>query len=129
MLNNKSAVNFYESKLGGFYDEVYRNIANYIVEYTKAHEDIDIPAIINEIEGSDLDNRDELINELTGLLYERKSHPGCDDNLLTDLFESINKEKERIFENDILEQSLQGKSDLEKARLIKEFNDRKFKNK
>ena len=129
MLNNKSAVNFYESKLGGFYDEVYRNIANYIVEYTKAHENIDIPAIINEIEGSDLDNRDELINELTGLLYERRSHPGCDDNLLSDLFESINKEKERIFENDILEQSLQGKSELEKARLIKEFNDRKFKNK
>ena len=129
MLNNKSAVNFYESKLGGFYDEIYRNIANYIVEYTKAHENIDIPAIINDIEGSDLDNRDELINELTSLLYERRSHPGCDDNLLSDLFESINKEKERIFENDILEQSLQGKSELEKARLIKEFNDRKFKNK
>ena len=129
MLNHKQAVDFYEDNLGGFYDEVYRNIANYIVEYTKNHDDIDIPQIISEIEGSELENRDELIRELTSLLYERKSHPACDNNLLTDLFDSISSEKERIFENDILEQSLQGKSEIEKARLIKEFNERKFKNK
>lgn len=129
MLNHKTAVDFYENKLGGFYDEVYRNIANYIVEYTKTHDDIDVSQIISEIEAADLENKDELIKELTDLLYERRNHPTCDDNLLSDLFDSINKEKERIFENDILEHSLEGKSDLEKARLIKEYNDRKFKDK
>ena len=128
MLNHKSAVDFYEDKLGGFYDEVYRNIANYIVEYAKTHENIDISQVIGEIEQSDFENKDELIKELTDLVCEKKSHPECDGNLLSDLFETISKEKERIFESDTLEQALQGKSELEKARIIKEFNERKFKN-
>ncbi|MCQ2087242.1 MAG: DNA primase [Bacilli bacterium] len=127
MLNHKKAVDFYEDKLGGFYDEVYRRVATYIVEYTKTHDDIDASQIISEIESSDLDNKEELIKELTALIYEKKSHPKCDDSLLTDLYDSISKEKNRIFEKDTLEQSLKGKSDIEKARIIKEFNERKFK--
>ena len=129
MLNHKKAVEFYENKLGGFYDEVYRNVANYIVEYTKSHDDIDAAQIIALIEESDLDSKEELIKELGSLIYEKKSHPECKDDLLSDLFASIQEEKERIFEADTLEQSLQGKSELEKARIIKEFNERKFKDK
>ena len=49
--------------------------------------------------------------------------------LLNDLLASINNEKERIFENDTLEESLKNKSDLEKARIIAEYNRRKMKKK
>ena len=38
-------------------------------------------------------------------------------------------EKEKIFEEDTLAESLKGKSDLEKARIIAEYNRRKMKKK
>jgi len=127
MLNHKQAIDFYENNIGGFYDEVYRLIANFIVEYTKDQPNVNITSVISEIEDSELENKDELISELTDLLYERKNHPSkCDEELLNDLAESINQEKERIFENDTLEQALQGKSELEKAKIISEYNKKKF---
>ena len=49
--------------------------------------------------------------------------------LLNNLLESINKEKERIFEQDTLEESLKDKSELEKARILAEYNRRKMKDK
>ena len=129
MLNHRKAVEIYENVLGGFYDEVYRKVATFIVEYTKSHDDIDVAQIIALIEESDLENREELIKELSSLIYEKKSHPQYKDQLIDELIESIRLEKNRIFEADTLEQSLQGKSELEKARIIKEFNERKFKSK
>ena len=39
MLSNPQAVAFYERNIGGFYDETYRIIANFLVEYAHQHED------------------------------------------------------------------------------------------
>lgn len=127
MLQNKEAVSFYEDKLSGFYDEIYRQIANYLVDYMQNHDDLEPVDVLASMEASDLENKDVLINEIT-TLYLEKTHPQyCSKELLGNLLEAINDEKERIFEQDTLERSLAGKSELEKARILAEYNRRKAK--
>ena len=59
-----------------------------------------------------------------------RTHPNvCSDALLENINNIINEEKEIIFEKDTLNQSLEGKDPLEKARIISEHNRRKMKNK
>ena len=129
MLQNKRAVTFYETKIGGFYDETYRMIANYLIEYAKEHEDFVPRDLLNSLENSELPDKDELINQITELYMER-NHPNvCTDALLENINNTINIEKESIFEKDTLNQSLEGKDPLEKARIISEHNRRKMKNK
>ncbi len=128
MLQNKRAVTFYETKIGGFYDETYRMIANYLIEYAKQNEDFVPRDLLNSLESSELPEKDELINQITELYMER-THPNvCTDELLENINNIINEEKEIIFEKDTLNQSLEGKDPLEKARIISEHNRRKMKN-
>ena len=129
MLQNHSAVAFYEGKIGGFYDETYRIIANFLVEYAKTHEDFVPRDLISSLENSDLEDKDKLINQITDLYLERNHPKVCDDDLLNNLEKVINDEKEKIFENDTLDQSLEGKDPREKARILAEFNRRKMRKK
>lgn len=126
MVLNKSAVAYYEAKVSGFYDETYRLVANFLIEYAKEHEEFVPCDILTHLENSDLADKEEMINTITALQMER-NHPKCDDLLLTSLNDVINQEKENIFENDTLEQSLEGKDPLTKARIIAEYNRRKTK--
>ena len=129
MLNNPEAVVFYEHNVGGFYDEMYRAIANYIIEYVVNNPNFSPNDIIALIEQSDSENKDELIEEIIALVFENTHPKHCTVELLNNLLESINNEKDRIFEQDTLEESLKGKSDIEKARIIAEYNRRKMKKK
>ena len=125
MSQNKAAVSFYEQKIGGFYDDIYRQLANFMVEYADSHEQMDFNGVMLLVENSEVDNRDELVNDLTSLLVE--THPDkCSDDLLDNLYDTINSEKNRITDEDILEDSLKGKSELEQARIIAEFRKRKM---
>ena len=129
MLQNRSAVAYYEQKVGGFYDETYRMIANYLIEYAKLHENFVPRDLIASLEASSLEDKDELINQITELYMER-NHPNlCNDNLLDSLHSVIEQEKEKIFEKDTLDQSLEGKDPLDKARIVSEHNRRKMKKK
>lgn len=128
MMNNPNAVKYYEQKVDGFYDEVYRKIANFIVDYAMQHPDFSAIDLMTALEASDAENKDDLMGEMTNLFLE-KNHPShCSDELLENLCGSIANEKERIFEDDMLEQSLKGKDPLEQARIISEYNRRKMKN-
>ena len=128
MVQNPRAVAFYESKSGGFYDETYRLIANYLIEYAKIHEEFVPRDLLSSLESSDLPDKQELINEITELYMDR-NHPNvCSEDLLENIQNTINEEKENIFEKDMLSQSLEGKDPLEKARIISEHNRRKMKN-
>lgn len=129
MINNPEAVVFYEHNVKGFYDEIYRAIANFIVEYVINHPNFDPNDIIALIEQSDAENKEELISEITELCFENTHPKNCTVELLNNLLESIKSEKEKIFEEDTLAESLKGKSDLEKARIIAEYNRRKMKKK
>ena len=127
MLNNEQAISFYEEKVGTFYDDVYRQVANYIVDYAKLNDNVSTIDIISSLEMSDLDNKSELINELVDISYEKTHNKNCTVELLDSLLASIDDEKEKIFEKDTLEQSLSGKDPLEKARIMAEYNRRKMR--
>ena len=129
MLNNPEAVVFYEHNIGGFYDEMYRAIANFIIEYVMNSPNYNPNDIIALIEQSESENKDELIEEITALCFENTHPKHCTVELLNNLLESINEEKDKIFEQDTLEESLKGKTELEKARIIAEYNRRKMKKK
>ena len=129
MLQNPAAVAFYESKVGAFYDETYRSIANYLIEYAKMHENFVPRDLLASLEASNLEDKEELINKISDLYLER-NHPNvCNDTLLENLQMVIEQEKDKIFEKDTLEQSLEGKDEMVKARIISEHNRRKMKKK
>lgn len=126
MLSHKEAVEFYEEHLSGFYDEIYRQVANYVIEYASNHEEIDVNGVIASIELSDLDNKEEIIQTITDLSFEDNHPDQCTRELLDGLESNITQEKERIFEDDRMMSSLKGKSPRDAARLIAEYNKRKL---
>ena len=124
MSQNKAAVAFYEQKVGGFYDDAYRAIANYIIEYASSHDQMSEAGLVALLEESEIDNKQQLINDLTEIYLE--THPQeCGEELLNNLLDTINSERRRISDEDVLNQSLEGKSELEKARIISDYNRRK----
>ena len=123
MTQNKAAVAFYEEKSPGFYDDLYRTIANFVIEYAADHEEMSESGLMSLLEASDLENKDRVIRDLTTLFTETHPHV-CSEELLNNLLETIESERKRISEEDVLLQSLEGKSELEKARIISEFNRR-----
>lgn len=130
MLRNNEAVEFYENKMDGFYDEIYRSIANFIVDYAKTHQQIEINDLISNLEISELENKKELIDTLTDIYFEKYHLDVCSEAILTDYLNTIKHEKERIFESDLLQQAINGKSPLEQARIISRFNRKRlFKDK
>ncbi|MGM9873633.1 MAG: DNA primase [Bacilli bacterium] len=125
MLKNPEAIQFYEKNEIGFYDEIYRSIANFLVDYVKNHEELDVSGVISVIEESEIENKNSLINSITEIYFE-KYHPQlCSEELLNDYLNTINVEKQKIFENDTLNQALKGKDPLDQARIISNFNRRR----
>ena len=123
MSQNKAAVAFYEQNVPGFYDDIYRTIANYIIEYASTHDVMNDTGLMMLLEESDLENQEKIINDLLAIYME--THPNeCTEELLSNLLETILSERKRISEEDVLAQSLEGKSELEKARIISDFNRR-----
>ena len=127
MLNNPEAVEFYEERVGMFYDEVYRQVANYIVDYAKENNNLSVINIMTYLEANDAENKTELINELANISLEETHNTKCSSELLENLLATINEEKDKIYEKDVLEQSLKNKDPLEKARIMAEYNRRKMK--
>lgn len=129
MLNSKEAVDYYTHNLDYFFDEVYRNIANYIIEYESSHNDINIPNIISELSMSEAPNKDKMINEITTLCVE-KTYPKCNEEFLNDCGLTIKSEMESLYARDALSKAMEGKSEQEKARLIDDYlRNKRFNNK
>lgn len=124
MLNNKEAVQYYTDNLEYFFDEIYRNIANYIIEYSEAHDKINISNLISELSSSDMPNKDEMINEISSLSVET-THPQYSENTVADYTETIKKEMDSLYQRGNLEKAMEGKSEQEKARLINDYIKRK----
>ncbi len=127
MLNNQEAIYFYEENVGGFYDDVYREVANYVIDYAKIHDNFSMLDVMSSIESSELENKDSLVREIVDMSLEPMHNTQCSKELLENLLSSMNDEKEKIFEKDTLELSLSGKDPLEKARILAEYNRRKMK--
>ena len=125
MMGNVSAIAFYEKNVGAFYDDIYREIANYVIEYNETYQNIDPNGVMLLIESQDGENKEAILDDYMDLM-EEDFHPAeCTDDLLNNLLDTINGEKNRINEEDALKESLKGKDELEQARIIADFNRRK----
>lgn len=128
MLNNPHAVAYYEQKMDGFYNEVYRQIANFIIDYAANNPEFSAIDLISALEVKEAEGEGDITKEVTNLFLEKNHPKECSDELLDDLNNSIKSERKRIFENDMLEQSVEGKDPLEAARILAEYNRRKMRN-
>ena len=125
MLRNPSAITFYEENSMYFFDEVYRNIANYLIEYASNGGELEPSMVISYLEANEIPNVEAITREISSILME-KNHPDvCNKELLENLKASIDDEKTKIYEKDTLEMLLAGKSELEKARIINDHVRRK----
>lgn len=129
MIHNRAAIDFYEAKIEQFYDSIYRRIADYVVDYAKTNEEIEINGIISSIETNHDEKADELISELTEIAFEKFRPIDCSDEYLESILDTINEEKRKISERAMLDKMLEGKSELEKARIINDWNLHKKKQK
>lgn len=127
MVKNSDAIEFYKKSNLKFYDEIYSAIASVLVDLSKNGVQIDPSDIINNIENSNIENKQEIINELASIAYDSTRPVIAEQSYLKDLLNSILGERERIVKEDILNESLSGKSDIEKARILEDRNREKEK--
>lgn len=126
MMGNELAIAFYEQKIGAFYDDIYRKIANYLIAYNEEYHNLNLSGLMLEIETSENEtNKEEIIDEVTDIVEEDFHPKDCTEELLNNLLETIDGEKRRINEEDSLQDSLKGKDELEQARIIADYNRRK----
>lgn len=124
MMENVDAVKYFDRSIDSFYTDSYNEIANYIREYVgKRSGPIDISALINDIAASDAPNSDELQSEVTKVA-EDNYHPPYTERSMPDCAKAIAEEKSRLSDAQETQKAFQGKSDEEKAVLIKEFAER-----
>lgn len=122
MIHNRAAIDFYEAKIEQFYDTIYRRIADYVVDYAKTNEKIEINGIISSIETNQDEKASELISELTEIAFENFHRVDSSDEYLESVLDTINEEKRKMSEKAMLEKMLEGKSELEKARILNDWN-------
>ena len=98
MLNNMSAVRYFEDKIGNFYTSVYNQIANYIVDYQESRkENVTLPLLINDISNAGDEDADTLISRLTEISSERYYPPYSDEGM-QEVIDVIKDEKDKIFD-------------------------------
>lgn len=122
MLSEKQAARFYVDNVKYFITEIYRIIANYIIEHLETHDDIDQSDIITAIECSDMENKEQLIREIV-MASNHKKDKKEDNELeeLNDAYQVIIEEREKIHSKEMLIKSQEGKTLDEKARLLDEY--------
>ena len=126
MFVSDDAIKFYEQDIKYFYNEVYRAIANFILEQHKSAKDIDSSAMIDELNTLDIKNKDEIISEITAIGF-RKDKAKYSKKTLEDCQVVINEERTKIYEKNVLKQQCEGKSPEEQARIIAEYLKKKEK--
>ena len=122
MLESKDAVRYYETNIKYFYNEVYRTIANFVVEYANQHDVIDASDIIGLVETSEVTNKEEVVNELTTISFDKT--PPYSKELMDDCSAIIASERSRLYERNTIEKALEGKSPEEKARILRDYFNR-----
>ena len=126
MFVSDEAIKFYEQDIKYFYNEVYRAIANFILEQHRSAKDIDSSAMIDELNALDIKNKDEIISEITAIGF-RKDKEKYSRKILEDCQVVINEERTKIYEKNVLKQQCEGKSPEEQARIITDYLKKKGK--
>lgn len=117
MINHKEAIEFYKKEIEFFYNEVYRNVANFIIDYYMKYSSIDLASMLSELDMSDYPNKEELANELTEVSLE-KTHPDYSLALMEECKETIVDERQKIYRKEQIKNALEGLSPLEQATFL-----------
>ncbi|MBP5091125.1 MAG: DNA primase [Bacilli bacterium] len=125
MLNNIGAIDYFETEIENFYDSVHEEIANYIIDYAKSHDDeVDVSGLVSQIAATGADDSEELQSSITTIALDNW-WPPYNLHEMEVCREAINEGKSAAFAKSMIERSMEGKSDEEKARLIKDYARRK----
>jgi DNA primase len=121
MLEDMDAVKYFETTIDSFYYPLYNEIANYITDYVeKRRSPVNVSSLLGDIANSGADNADELeakVSEISSDSY----HPPFSQKALDDCSLAIKQEKDRLYDRNVTEKALAGKSDEEKAKIIQEY--------
>ena len=125
MFVSDEAIKFYEKDIKYFYNEIYRTIANFVVEQFKTSGSFDFSTMLTEANALDIKNKEEVLSEISAISF-RKDKETFSKKKLEDCQNVINEERTKIYKKNALKQAIEGKSPEEQARILTEFlNDKK----
>ena len=127
MLAHEEAIKFYTTRVESFVDNTYRAIADYLADYYDQHARIDINGLISSLENSTLTDKDDVINTVTELYDGINPKMAFKEKVLDDCLKVINEEKTKDFNKRTLDETLLGKSEEDKARIIQDYIQEKNK--
>lgn len=120
MFISDEAITFYEQDIKYFYTEIYRAIANFILEQYKNSGRVDASSLLDEVGALDIKNKDKIISEISAISF-RKDKAKFSKKTLEDCQAVINEERTKIYEKNALKQACLGKSAEEQARILTEY--------
>lgn len=124
MLQNIDAVKYFERNIDNFYYPQYEKIASYIVDYVdRKSEKVSIPALLNEIELSEDEDKDTLYKTITELIDADLPYEPYSENNMDDCARAIKQEKDNLsFQRNAIN-SLTNTPDSEKGEKLKNIRD------
>ena len=109
MLKDPRAIEIYQTRVGAFYDDTYREAANYILDYARSHpgEQIEVSAICSN---SIMDGREEVSNSISDLALERTHEDPTEDLLVRYAKTIVDAKKQQISKQEIQHSLAEGDS-------------------
>ena len=120
MFESKEAIAFYEKNIKYFTTEVYRNIANFLIEQLKTNGEVDPSNLITQMQISEIKNKDKMISEVSAIT-SKDNKTKLSKESLEEISKVINEERTRIYEKKKMNDSLEGLSPLERAKIMTEY--------
>ena len=125
LLERRDAFDIYEQKLNFFTDVTYNNIASLIAEYLETlpeGSEYEAKNLVNYIsqDSCKIDNKELLTNTISETIISNKNLEPYSEKLMDDLINKINDEKSKMRKDQEFEKAKIGKSDAEKAILLKD---------
>jgi len=120
MFVSDDAIKFYEEHIKYFYNEIYRTIANFILEQYKSNGSVNPSLMLTELNTIDIKNKEEVISEISAISL-RKDKAKYSKKMLEDCQDVINEERVKIYEKNALRQACFGKSPEEQAKIMTDY--------
>jgi DNA primase len=120
MFLSQDAIAMYQNKVQFFHDDLYRQIAAYLLEVYQ-HDPPDHQTLINHISLQNPKDQKRLIDTIASFMSE-KNLPKADHQQLLDYLKTLQEERDKILKQHQIKASIEGKSETEQARIIKELH-------
>ena len=124
MFVSDEAVKFYETDIKYFYNEIYRTIANFVVDQYRSQGAVNPSEMLDQINALEIKNKEQLISEISAITF-RKDKQKFSKRTLEDCETVIQEERTKIYEKNALKQACLGKTPEEQARIIADYISKK----